>query len=82
MQGQTLQDTSQEAVSPEGQNRARVDVQILHRCCWIVALAAWVSNSLTLWGLWEWSPYPEMRHSHDSGVERIAHGGVGGGRLN
>jgi hypothetical protein len=31
MQGQTFRGTSQEAVSPEAQRRARVDVQALHR---------------------------------------------------
>lgn len=39
MQGQTLQDTSQEAVSPDCQNRARVDVQALHR--WMLAVGYW-----------------------------------------
>ncbi len=48
----SLQGTSQEAVSPDGQNRAREDVQALHR--WMLGAgrwftlggrAAWVSNS-------------------------------------
>ena len=48
----SLQGISQEAVSPDSQNRACVDVQALHRWmlgagCWFTlgGRAAWVSNS-------------------------------------